>query len=543
MNPLPDRLNLDHLKKQAKQLIRLYRSRDAAAMARFRSALPATAGLSDEDISSQQLRLHDAQSCIAREHGFASWPDLKRYVEVQAVAQKERAVRVLHWAQLVYSGDVSSTVNRANPRVALRILADDPDLIAGDPWLACAIGDERALRQAMQADPAWVNTSGGPLRLPPLLAIAHSSLLRVEEFRARLHRCAALLIAAGADVNQHIHSRWQPASLSEPDQRYPLSTLYGAAGSNHDPALTKLLLEAGANPNDGESLYHSLENPACTRLLLEHGARIAESNAIYRAMDLDDDTALRLLLVHGGDPNEPARNPPLTDWGSPLAWAIRRRRPRHAKALLDAGADVSRPASDVASPYRLALRFGLSDIAVLLRARIEVPDIPDEERFVAACARGDEAEAQMILASRPDLPASLSPAQLRLLPDMAAEGADDVVRLMIRLGWPIAVRGGDWDGSALNHAVFRGDASLTRFLLERGAKWTEQHGFGDNACGSLSWASCNEPVDGGDWVGCARALLDHGMPGATIIPDDPEWVLIAGVRKRFSDEVTEELLG
>jgi hypothetical protein len=38
-------------------------------------------------------------------------------------------------------------------------------------------------------------------------------------------------------------------------------------------------------------------------------------------------------------------------------------------------------------------------------------------------------------------------------------------------------------------------------------------------------------------------LLDHGMPGATAIPDDPEWVMVAGVRKRFSDEVTEELLG
>jgi hypothetical protein len=202
MDRSADRLNLDHLKKQAKQLIRLYRSRDAAAMARFRSTLPATAGLSDEDLSSRGLRLHDAQSCIAREHGFASWPDLKRYVEVQAVAQKVRAVRVLHWAQLVYSGDVSGTVNRANPRVALRILADDPDLVAGDPYLACAIGDERALRQAMQANPAWVNLSGGPLRLPPLLAVAHSSLLRVEEFRERLHRCAALLIAAGADVNQ-----------------------------------------------------------------------------------------------------------------------------------------------------------------------------------------------------------------------------------------------------------------------------------------------------------------------------------------------------
>jgi hypothetical protein len=464
-------------------------------------------------------------------------------VEVQAVAQKERAVRVLHWAQLLYSADVSGTVNRANPRVALRILADDPGLVADDPYLACAIGDERAVRQAIQADPAWVNLSGGPLRLPPLLAVAHSSLLRMEEFRERLHRAAKLLIAAGADVDQHIYSRWPPGSLSEPDQRCPLSTLYGAAGSNHDPVLTKLLLDAGANPNDGESLYHSLENPACTRLLLEHGARVAESNAIYRSIDLEDDTALKLLLAHDGDPNEPARNPPLTDWGSPLAWAIYRRRPNHVKALLDAGADPSRPTPEGFSPYRLALQFGLTDAAALLRAQTDAPDISDEERFVAACARGDEAEARAMASRRPDLPASLSPAQLRLLPDMAAAGAHDAVRLMVKLGWPIAVRGGDWDASALNLAVFRGNAGLTRFLLEHGSKWTEQHGHGDNACGTLGWASCNEPVEGGDWVGCARALLDHGMPGATGIADDPEWVLIAGKRKLFSDEVTEVLLG
>jgi ankyrin repeat protein len=543
MNPLPDRLNLDHLKKQAKQLIRLYRSRDAAAIARFRSTLPATAGLGDEDLSSRGLRLHDAQSCIAREHGFASWPDLKRYVEVQAVAREARAVRVLHWLQLIYRGDVSNTAGRTNLRVGLRMLAEDPGLVAGDPYLACAIGDEDALRQATLADPSWVNLSGGPLQMPPLLAVAHSGLLRVEEFRARLHGSARLLIAAGADVNQRIYSRWPPASLEKPDTRYPLSTLYGAAGANHDLVLTRLLLDAGADPNDGESLYHSLENPACTRLLLEYSARIAGSNAIYRAIDLEDDTALRLLLQHGGDPNEPARNPPLTDWGSPLAWAIYRRRPRHVKALLDAGADPSRPGPEGLSPYRLALQFGLTDAAALLRAQTDAPDISDEERFIAACARGDEAEARAVASRRPDLPASLSPAQLRVLPDMAAAGAEDAVKLMVRLGWPIAVRGGDWDASALNLAVFRGDAGLTRFLLEHGADWKEQHGHGDNACGTLSWASLNEPVEGGDWVGCARALLDHGMPGATTIPDDPERVLIAGVRKQFSDEVTEELLG
>lgn len=543
MNPLPDRLNLDHLKKQAKQLLRLYRNSDTAAMARFRSALPAAAGSSDDQLLSLGLRLHDAQSCIAREQGFASWLDLKRYVEVQAVAQQARAVRVLHWLQLIYRGDVSGTSGRTNLRIGLRMLAEDPGLLAGDPYLACAIGDEGALQRATQADPSWVNRPGGPLQIPPLFAVAHSGLLGMEEFRTRLHDSARLLITAGADVNQKIYSRWPPASLEKPDMRYPLSTLYGAAGANHDVVLTKLLLDAGAEPNDGESLYHSLENPDCTRQLLQRGTRIAESNAMYRAIDLEEDTALKLLLAHGGDPNEPAQNAPLTDWGSLLAWAIYRRRPLHAKALLDAGADPSRATREGISPYRLALQFGLTEIAALLKTQTNAPEISDDERFVAACARGDEAGARAVVAQRPDLPAALSAAQLRLLPDMAAAGANDVVMLMVRLGWPIAVRGGDWDASALNLTVFRGDARLTRFLLEHGAKWTEQHAFGDNASGTLSWASCNEPVEGGDWVGCARALLDHGMPRATAIPDDPEWVLIAGMRKRFPEEVTEELLG
>jgi ankyrin repeat protein len=544
MNRSPDRLNFDHLKKQAKYLIRLYRNRDAAAIARFRLALPAVARLSDEEISALDLHLHDAQSCLAREHGFKSWTDLKRYIEVQATSQHERAARALNWLTLIYPGDVSGSVNRANPRVALRMLAESPRLVAGDPYLACAIGDENALRLATQADPAWVDRPGGPLQLPPLFAVVHSSLVGVPEFHQRLHRCAQFLISAGADINQRIYSRWSPGSLANPDERYPLSTLYGAAGTNHDPALTKLLLEAGADPNDGESLYHSLENPDCTRLLLEHGSRVAQTNAMYRSLDLGNITPLKLLLQHGGDPNEPARNPPLTDWGSPLLWAIRRRRsPEQIEALLEAGADPLKTTPAGLDAYRLALQFGLVEVAELLRGRIGAAPISEEERFVAACARGDEAEARMIGAARPDLPVSLSGAQLRLLPDLVAEGGDAGARLMVRLGWPIAVRGGDWDASALNLAVFRGDAELTRFLLGHGASWTEKHGHGDNACGTLSWASCNAPVEGGDWVGCARALLDHGMPCATAIPDDSESVMIAGRRKQFSEEVSEVLLG
>ena len=63
---------------------------------------------------------------------------------------------------------------------------------------------------------------------------------------------------------------------------------------------------------------------------------------------------------------------------------------------------------------------------------------------------------------------------------------------------------------------FRGDAALTRFLLERGASWKEQHGHDDSACGTLGWASRNEPVDGGNWLGCAEVLLAHGMLDAIV---------------------------
>jgi hypothetical protein len=544
MNQLPEPANLAYLKKQAKDFVRLYRDGNPEAITRFRETLPAAAGRSDEEIAALELRLHDAQSCVARSYGFASWADLRSYVEVQSASRDDHAGRVLHWLRLVYSGDVDGRgIDRANARIAARVLVESPDLAAGSPHLACAIGDEDALRVATKADPAWVNRPGGPLRLPPLVAITHSSLCQVPEFRERLHRCARFLLSAGADPNQRIGVRLPPASVSAPDDDQPLSALYGAAGKNHDLELTKILLDAGADPNDGESLYHSLESFACTRVLLENGARIGGSNAFYHALDFDNFAALELLLQHGADPNEPQVNSPHTEWGSPLLWAIKRRRSRrHVAALLKAGADPSASTLSGVSAYSLALQLGLGEVAELVRENGGAKPIPEEEQFIAACARGDEAEAVRIRSRRPDLPGSLKEARLRLLPDLMAEGGDEGARLMVKLSWPVAVRGGDWNASALNLAVFRGNVGLTRFLLEHGASWQEEHGHGDNVCGTLSWASRNEPIEGGDWAGCARALLGHGMPGATLDPENPEWVMIAGRRKRFSDEVTDVLL-
>jgi hypothetical protein len=62
MTNLPERANLAYLKKQAKDLIRLYRDGNPEAITRFREALPTTGGRSDEEIAALGLRLHDAQS-------------------------------------------------------------------------------------------------------------------------------------------------------------------------------------------------------------------------------------------------------------------------------------------------------------------------------------------------------------------------------------------------------------------------------------------------------------------------------------------------
>lgn len=537
---LPERVNLDHLRKQAKALLRAFRAGEPEAIARFQHALPAAAGLSPAATAGLGLRLHDAQSCLARDHGFASWAELRSYAEAQGDAQMQRRL----WLERVYAGDVTGSRSPARPQAAARMLAETPGLAAGDPWLACAIGDVAALRRAIAADAGWVNRPGGPLRLPPLVAVTHSSLLRLPAFADALRDAARLLLAEGADPNQRTGNRFPPASPTAPDDSQPLSALYGAAGQQRDAAMTRLLLEAGANPDDGESLYHALESPDCTRLLLAHGARIAGTNAIFRALDLDDPAPLELLLEAGGNAREPARNPPLSDYGTPLLWAIRRRRsPRHVAALLAAGADPRDRTPSGLSAYRLARQFGLVEVAALLAGHGAVEPLSEEESFLAACASADADAARAIAARRPDLPASLTPRQLRLLPDLAAEGADQAVRLMVALGWPIAVPGGDWHASALNLAVFRGDAALARFLLAQGAHWTEQHGHGDDVRGTLAWASVHEPVEGGDWIGCAQALRDHGLPPGRRDAAAPGVVIIEGHRRLLSEEVADGLAG
>ncbi|MEC7761691.1 MAG: hypothetical protein VX874_07260 [Pseudomonadota bacterium] len=323
MHTLPERPNLDQLKRQAKELLAAFRSGDAAAIDRFRTSLPAAPSQPDDPIRNSDFRLHDAQSCLAREYGFPSWSAMATFVEAVRLQDEDATTRRTAFLRALYAGDICGGMDNPRPSYAVRLLETYPDVARGCAVTACATGDISQVQQAIAEDSTWTNRPAGPLTLPPLLAATHSSLLGNEAFRPRIVETVHLLLASGADSNQSVGSRWPPASLAAPDERTPLSALYGAAGRNHDAELTALLLKAGADPDDGESLYHSLEEPNCTRLLLDAGAKVTGTNALFRVLDPDDLATLRLLLDH-------AREAPELDDGRLLFWAIRRRRsPAH----------------------------------------------------------------------------------------------------------------------------------------------------------------------------------------------------------------------
>jgi Ankyrin repeats (3 copies) len=505
MPQLPEYPNFEHLRKQAKDLLRLYQAGEPAAFERFRKSLPVAENKDDAGIAALQLKLHDAQSCIAREYGLPTWKNLRNYVDwSNSKLSTDRRDVIALWLHKAYGHDTE----HANPEFAAKRVQEIPDFVQGDLFLACAIGDEQTVRAAIAADPTSVNRTRKDWRcpgckqfldMPPLFAVTHSTLGRLPEFRDRLQRCARLLLDAGANPNQ---------SWKDKDHDHALSALYGAAGKNHDPGLTKMLLDAGANPNDGESLYHAMEttDPGCARLLLEAGARVEGSNALHHVLDWDGLDMLRLLLSYTKDANDTG-----SALGNPLIWAIRRRRSAaHIEAMLDAGATPYARTKEGVSALRFALQTGLTEVADILRRAGVNETLSIEDEFVAACARTDGPAARRILAGAPDIFSRLSEAQLRQLPNLMEARNLPAVRLMVELGWPITVRGGDWGASVLNLAVYQGDPEWARFFLQHGSSWTEEHNYG-NVPGVLGWASRNQPP-GPDWVGCARALVEYGMP-------------------------------
>jgi ankyrin repeat protein len=355
-------------------------------------------------------QLSDAQLAVARGLGARSWPALVRQAEAEAAAREELEA-------------------------------------------ALVLGDDERVRTELARDPGAASQPLGSRRWEPLLYVTYSEFLGSERTE-RLLTCARELLAAGADPN----AAW------EDDEYERMTALHGAAGIANEPRMTALLLEAGADPDDGRSLRIAAgaEDPACLELLLDAGATLYRAMALAHAAQRGALRTARVLLERGPQ-----------QWGereNALVWAARGEAPAEMLRLLAAhGANLEASFDGTGrTPYAIAVRSGRRDLAEVLASLGAQRRVDPLDELVGACLAGDAAEARRLAAEHPDAARLLRSSEADLLARAAGRGRRAAVEGLLALGVPVDARG-PMGETPLIAARECGHDTIAALLLERGA--------------------------------------------------------------------------
>jgi hypothetical protein len=511
--PLPERANLEQLRKQAKSLLHAAQAHEPDALRRFQ-VLPQLARLSLPELRGSSLALHDAQSVIAREYGFKSWTELREHVQDRSLTFAAAADEFLRCA----AGGA--------PARALQLLERYPAIAHANLYTELVLGDSEAVEERLRKHVAAATQLGGIQNWEPLLYVCHTCLHQdVPQRAAGLLTIARGLLARGANPNAEYHWNWH--------RELPRTALWGALCAVRHLPLAEVLLEGGANPTDGVSLHINAgsANLPALELLHRFGVNV---NGIpggvpplryilgWAANTPERTAGVRWLLEHGADPNLAWSEP----GDAPLHIAAERWDVPMIELLVDHGADIHQPRADGRTAYSLAALHGNQAIAQWLLAHGAKDELSRLEHFVAACTRGDRAQAEEMLEAHPYLRRKLG-LEHHLLTHVPAERGDAVVlETMLTCGFDPNVK--DHDGvTALHRAAMAGRAEAVRVLLAHGASIHALDGM--FSATPLVWASegwSHDPrLAGSDHLGVARQLIAAGSPLEWIPPEkapDPE---------------------
>ncbi len=436
---LPERPDLGQLRRKAKELRDAARSGDPTALDRFarrhRSALAGEASLAA------------AQLVIARELGLSSWPTQKAAFDAATVAPDDRT-------QALLAVSIEGRLHEA-----ARLLQAEPGAVVRSLPVAAVLGDADSIRARLAADPGAAEAVDDERGSPPLLYACYSCWHQLDPDRETpFAEVVRLLLGAGASPSTNNGAR--------PHHGYR-SALHGSVASNK-PAVTRLLLQLGTNPDDGESLYQAAahRDHACLELLLAHGATVNGTWALEVAVHAEDPEAVTMLLRAARQAPEQAAA--LATRVLPDAAA---NGPKTIVAsLLAAGAEPGACGGDGLSALRRAVRAGSTDAATMLVAGGAVNDAADIDRFIGACMLADRLGAERLLVDHPGLIDRLAEADRAAIVDAASIAATAAMQLMLDLGF-----------SPHNRKRARGDGAPHRRLLRRRRGGTDPAGRGGRA--------------------------------------------------------------
>ena len=482
---LPARPSLEHLKNQARTLLRQALASDASATARF-AAFGTT---------SAAPKLADALHVIAREYGFETWPALKLHIQVSS----EDSVEALTAAIKANNAVLVRDVLVRHPSLKSRIDEPLPNLSFGTPAILAAVNHEnREMIDALLDAGANINVrsrwwAGG-------FGVLDSASPSLADY----------LISCGAYVDIHAAAR-----LSMIDRVRELLTL--------DPQLVH------ARGGDGQLPLHFAASVDIAALLLEHGAQIdardidhestaaqylVSSRQKMQSQSVNQHDIVRFLLARGAQPDilmasaigdlalveRILNHDPETIRTTVSERYFPKQNPESGGHIYIFGFGWTR------SPHMLAQQFEHPEVFALLMQRS-----PNWLRLINAAEVGDEANVQSILAGHPQLFQKLSPNAARRIIGCATRNNTRAIQLLLAAGWPASAVM-ETGQTALHFAAYHGNAEAVRDLLAHNAPvnvFEAEHGGSP-----LAWAlhgSLNSwERDKGDYPAVTRALLAAG---------------------------------
>jgi ankyrin repeat protein len=463
---LPERPNLEFLRKEAKQIVR----------------------------REPQNKLADAQRKLANEYGFPTWAKLKAHVEALKLSPAE-ALR-----EAVRRSDADDVRKLLERHAELRQKIDDPlpDYGFGQNALFAATqrGDRATIDVLLEAGADigkrsewWAGGFGVLDDCDPSLVdfLVERGAVIDAQSAARLGMAEKLsgLIAADADA---VHAKGgdgqTPLHFASTIEIAELLLKNGAEidalDVDHESTPAQYMLRVDQKrhyPKDRQDVARYLVSRRCRTDILMASA-LGDIDLVRRHLD-SDPRCIRMSVCDEWFPKKDPRA-----GGTIYFWTLGANRTAHT----------------------VARDFGHEDVYRLLMERT-----PEDLKLGLACELGDEDAFGKFLSRNPGLIAQLSEAALRKLPDAAQSNNAKAVRLMLEAGWPVDTRG-EKGATALHWAGFHGNADITRAVLRfhptLELKSVEYSGT------ALGWAIFGSGNgwrrDTGDYVGTVQALLDAG---------------------------------